>query len=430
MEAEKNKISRVITPVITIIITSIILGFAFQAISPNFSQRGDALKEYDPIARSLADGTGFWNNGEPTARVAPGYPFLLSIIYKFGGGYEAMFILQVFMLAGIGVISYFIAKKFLSSKFAFFAALNIIAWPYLVLYTKLILTEILFIFLFTAAIYALLELIDKKNTKWAILAGVLLGLAALVRPVILLLPFWLTGIALLNLAKNTLSRVSNPERARWSDRSRTERGMRPLGGLAGAAAESEGVFLAKPLLVILAFLLVLAPWTIRNYIQFNTLIPITSGLQYSVSRGYETLDYTKNAPALKLGEVTLKDNILARVKNIYLFWNPGAGGTNAQLLLNQSKLYGAAFVVYKIIFILTVILALLPFALKFKQINLLFEPFDKNRLLLLSIILYFWTMHIFLYPYPRYTLPIMPLVIILAWTSIWFLWHKYKIKVL
>jgi hypothetical protein len=38
----------------------------------------------------------------------------------------------------------------------------------------------------------------------------------------------------------------------------------------------------------------------------------------------------------------------------------------------------------------------------------------KEVLLLWSVIFYFWAFHTIFYPYPRYTLPVMPLVILLA----------------
>ncbi len=364
---------------------SSIIGVTFNILTPDFPLNRDTINHYHPIAESIRDGTGFGERGEPTARVAPGYPFFLSLIYRAGGGFEAARIVQIFILAGISLFGYLIAKRFVARNFAFLAALNIAAWPYLLLYSKLILTEVLSIFFLIAAVYALINFYEKPSTKTAILSGAMLGITALTRPLVLLLPFWLVGLALLfAILFRRMRRVTYE----WK----------------------------KYFILLAVFILTLSPWTIRNFLEFNAFIPIAGGLEDSVKRAYERLDYTKGSKVLKPGEATILDNARARLKNIYLFWNPGAGGTNAELLLKQNRLFGAAFLIYKIIFILTVALAALGLYLERK----------KTAILLGVVILYFWAVHVILYPYPRYTLPIMPLVIILAWLAISLLWNRIR----
>ena len=47
------------------------------------------------------------------------------------------------------------------------------------------------------------------------------------------------------------------------------------------------------------------------------------------------------------------------------------------------------------------------------------------------IVAYFWLLHTLLYPYPRYTLPLIPIVILLAFYSIYNLpWKKTKNMIL
>lgn len=346
---------------------AITIGVIFSILTPEFPLNRDTIHHYHPIAKSLAEGTGFAENGQPTARVAPGYPFFISLIYRARGNFETVRFAQIFILGGTAVLAYLIARKLVPKKFAILAALNVAVWPYLLLYTQLILTEVLFTFSLVAATYSLAKFHAKPTKKIALLSGLLLGLAALVRPVAMFLPLWIIVMG-------------------WK----------------------------KWLIVLAVFILVLAPWTIRNYMQFNTFITVAGGIEDSIKRAYERLDYTKGSKVLKPGEATILDNVKARLKNIYLFWNPGAGGTNAELLLKQNQLFGVAFLVYKIIFILTVFLAALA----------LFAKREKTIILLGIIIFYFWAVHVMLYPYPRYTLPIMPLVIILAWVAINFLWNR------
>jgi hypothetical protein len=367
------------------IVCGLIIGFAFLYLAPDFPIRSDTLSFYHPIAQNLADGNGFTIDGNPTARVAPLYPFLLSIIYTMGGDFYSMYILQVFLLAGIGAISFLIAKKFIPPIFAFLASLNITAWPYLLLYTKFALTEIVFIFFLIWSVFYLLKFIGGPSVKNGVFAGLMIGLATLTRPTTLLFPFWifmaLTGLGLFLKYK----KISFPGYKQW-------------------------------LLMIVAFVLVISPWTIRNFILFGEIIPITSGLEETTNRAYETLDYTQGSQIKE--NPTLRDNIFARIKNVYLFWNPGAEGTNAEFLLSKSGLFSVIFLLYKIIFISIAILALSSFLLPKK---------NPHLIILLITILYFWAIHTILYPYPRYTLPIIPLAIILSWITIYELW-KIKLK--
>lgn len=368
-------------------IISIVVGFTFHAVTPDFPMRGDTQTFYDPIAKNLAQGTGFWLNGEPTARVAPAYPFILSLIYRLGGGFNEMLILQIFILAGIAVFGYLIANRIISSrKFAFLAALNIALWPYLLLYSKLALTETLFVFLLVAAIHALTVFSQTPSVKNAVLAGSIMGFATLTRPLILFLPLYIIGLATLAaiiFRRNDILRESK----KWA-------------------------------LALAIFFLVLAPWTARNFIQFDKLIPITSGLSASLNRAYVTLDYTEGTPALSPEKATIFDHVISRAKNIYLFWNPGTNGSNADLLSEKNSLFNLAFLLYKIIFILTVSLSAFAFIIS--------KLHRRQTVLLLGfVILYFWIIHTILYPYPRYTLPIMPSVIILAWASIYYIYNEY-----
>jgi len=382
MVYDKNKLFNIVI----VAVVALAAGYIFLSLAPDIPVRGDTVSYYHPIAESLASGQGFWINNEPTARIAPGYPFLLSLVYRLGGGFYEMYILQIFFLAGIGIITYLIARKFLPEPFSLIASLNIIVWPYLLLYTKLILTEITFILFLLLALHSVLRFSEKQSFKNALLAGCLLGLAALIRPIGLLLPFWIVG------ASVAYSYFFD-KRYIWSN-------------------------WKKMVVILAAFAIVLSPWTIRNAIQFGAFIPVASGLSDSIYRGYESLDYTLGSQALEKGEVTIADNVVARVRNIYLFWNPGAGGTNAELFIQENQLFGLAFGVYKIIFLLTVLLAFL--ALLFKK--------SKGMFILASIVLYFWIIHTILYPYPRYTLPTIPLVIIFSWIAISHLWQKIYLK--
>jgi 4-amino-4-deoxy-L-arabinose transferase-like glycosyltransferase len=352
------------------------IGNFYLEFMPAFPLTGDAV-DYDIIAQNLTRGQGYaLENGIPTSRRAPGYPFFLAGIYGlFGHNHEIVKIFQILLLAGIGIIVYLIAKKYLKLSMAvsFLASIITVFWPYFILYSTLILTEILFTFFLFLSVYFLLKFCKEKTYKTGLILGAVLGITMLIRPCILLLPVWLCIFLFIFLKMNKKS-------FEWK----------------------------KIILFVLIAFLIISPWTIRNFLQFNSFIPISSGLDQSLSRAFVKYDYTQDSTALKPGEAGLKTLVSARIKNIYLFWNPGAEGERAQTLIEKYPWINSLFSLYKILFLTIVGLALL--SLKFIK--------RKKIFLLWAVIFYFWALYIILYPYPRYTLPVMPLVILLALFSL------------
>lgn len=359
---------------LVILFISISIGFFYAQFSPDFSISNDALRHYFPIAQNLSQGLGFRDaEGLLTSRVAPIYPSLLSLVYRFSNNFQNILIIQIFFLAGIGICGFLISKTYFNEQISFIIAMNIVFWPYILFYTKLYCTEIIFIFLLLISIYYILESIKKNIKRDYIIAGILLALATLTRPVTLLLPFW---IPLLFCAKNKLKK--------------------------------EKFYKHHWIIFITAFILTISPWTIRNFAEFQTFIPVAGGLDCAISKAYNTYNYQENLMLIEEENKTYLTHISARIQNIYLFWNPGASGENTKLLQKKYEKIALLIICYKIIFLVT--LALAFFSIKF---------FFKNEKIfaLWIIIFYFWLLHIILFPYPRYTLPIIPLIIILSWFS-------------
>lgn len=367
---KKDKINILLIVVLTLIVGGLCLKFL-----PSFPVISDA-ERYDTIALNAVQGKGLTYNNEPTIE-PPGYPFFLSGIYwLFGHNYQIVKFIQFLLLAGIGIIIYFIGRKFLNfpPSVAFLSSLTLILWPYFILYTNFIVTEILFIFLLLLSIYFLLTLFKDPSLKNSLILGGLLGLVTLVKPIPLLLPFWMVFFLWIFF------------RPTW-----------------------KKTYFFKLAIILIVFVAVLTPWIIRNYLHFNQFIPISGHLSNVIERAYVKLDYTEGSQVLKPGEADLKTVILARLKNIYLFWNPGAGGAHAKTLKEAFPIMGTLFYVYRILFF--AILSLAFWSLRWIRQN-------KEIALFWMIIFYFWAFHTVFYPYPRYTLPIIPLVIMLAWFSI------------
>ena len=342
-----------ITPVLFICLTAGIGLFALFLL-PRYPIISDSA-DYDNAALTLLQEKKFLPSGG--VLYPPGYLFFLAIIYAvFGHNYDAVYIIQFLLLGGIGTIVYFIGKNRLqfSDKQAVIVSIVTIGWPYFILYPMLLMSEILFIFLFLLFVYYFL---DSK-----IISGLFLGLATLTRPVILFLPFWLIFFAFLF---------------------------------------AQRISIKKQLIL---FLIIIFPWIIFTYINSGKIIPVASNLPIVLEKAYKTLGYEEEFQNSAPAEINLQTIVVSKLKNIYLFWNPGAGGYQAEAVTEKYAQARYLFLLYKTAFF--IILGLAFISLKFWK--------TKEIFFLWTIILYFWLLHTILFPFPRYTLPVIPLVIILA----------------
>ncbi len=196
-------------------------------------------KDYDAIGRSLANGTGFEVNHSPDTFRPPGYPFFLAAIYTIGGpGYAAVKIVQSVIGALTCLMILLIGEQLFSKRVGVIAAVIAAAYPLLVAYTGFLLSETLFVFLSVVFLYALVRLREDQARRWVVVAGLVLGLMNLTRPVTLFLPvllfFWLW--------------------VEWGTKRR--------------AAVIAGM-------LALLMMVPIVPWTVRNYMVTHSLILIT-----------------------------------------------------------------------------------------------------------------------------------------------------------
>jgi hypothetical protein len=186
-------------------------------------------RRYINLARTLAQGAGMSVDGIPTASVTPGYPLFLATLSWMGivtpigiglvqcvlGGLTCVLISQ--LSARLGGRSTSVLAGILSA-----------GYPHLIFWTGYLLTETLFVLGVVGSLVAVARFTERPSMMRAMLAGICLGLAALVRPVILVfagvVPVW------------------------WCWRNRST-GLRAL---------------RKGVAIFAGLLIVLAPWVIRN----------------------------------------------------------------------------------------------------------------------------------------------------------------------
>ncbi len=190
-------------------------------------------RAYDMLARSLREGQGFAIQGQPTAYVTPGYPLFLVGLDSVGiADAFRVGIVQCLLGALTCVLVAIIGAHLGGRRVGFTAGLISAVYPHLIFWTGYLLTETLFVFMAMASLVVLIKWRESPSQKRILIAGLLLGLAALVRPQIL-------GFAILVPVWMVISRTTRAQALR-----------------------------AVPVL-LLGVLIPLAPWTLRNYWMFG-----------------------------------------------------------------------------------------------------------------------------------------------------------------
>jgi len=187
----------------------------------------------------ISQGRGYHAHGAPSAFWPVGYPlFLAGLFSVFGRSILAARIANILLYTGILALSYGLAQRlFRSVRTARLTLLLLTFYPNHIAYSSLVASEILFTFLMLLGI-AVLLLADTRFLM-SLLAGAIFGLACLVRPQLLPLPaafvFLLLG-------------AGRPFR-------------KTLLTLAGVYA---------------ALVIVLLPWTLRNYRAFGHFVFVST----------------------------------------------------------------------------------------------------------------------------------------------------------
>ena len=135
---------------------------------------------YDGIAQDVLTKGTYTYLGEET-EIEPGYPYFLVGIYKvFGHNYDTVRIIQILLFALLVCIIFILTRELFGIRVALGASVLTASFYALANQAGLIQRETLFTFLLVLLIFCLHK---TKNTrfKWWILAGIILGLATLVK---------------------------------------------------------------------------------------------------------------------------------------------------------------------------------------------------------------------------------------------------------
>jgi 4-amino-4-deoxy-L-arabinose transferase-like glycosyltransferase len=225
----------------------------------NYSlQLGDL---YDLIGTNLAQGNGYrvdTQMGETMLR-EPGHPLLIAAVFKMWGyGVQGPRLACIVLAFGAALILLRLAREITGDS-----TIGVIAALLFLLYPATLVAEaragvempcVLTVLLFMLALY---RAVDKGGMLWYGVAGVLLGVASLVRSEVFLFPAFLLPYFLF-----------------------TSRGW-----------GQRGHAVLRMLVLGVATLVTIAPWIIRNYLLVHTFVPTATLAGVAAQEGLYTCEH-------------------------------------------------------------------------------------------------------------------------------------------
>lgn len=154
----------------------------------------DFFSYYNPVAQSFLQGKGLTlNSGEFGTQYPPGFPLFLAGSYAIA---DALHVDRMNLVIGANlglmtvacILVFATARRLFSPAIAAFSALLWSTYIFNLWLIKQPNSEVPFLPLFVGAVYSLIVYFEKPQLRIVALCGLLLGLAALIRPTVILLP--------------------------------------------------------------------------------------------------------------------------------------------------------------------------------------------------------------------------------------------------
>ncbi len=212
------------------------LGFvvriSFQAVVGFETPPVDDASQFDTVAWSVSQGGEFVTPGGVHSSRAPGYSYLLAGVYfVFGHNWPAARMIQALLGAATCAVLVSLGSRLYDATTGVIAGTTYALFPYAVFWSATLLSEPLCTLLALVATWLLLRA-ENQGWGWMAAWSVACGLTTLTRP----------NLALLFVFGLPLVLFRHPHRGR------------------------------RGLYVTVIFLLVLLPWTVRNYVVHHRLV--------------------------------------------------------------------------------------------------------------------------------------------------------------
>jgi len=181
----------------------------------------------------------------------PGYPiFLAAIDQTVGSG--SIEIVQILTNSVSAILVFLIAATLFDTPTGTVTGTLTALSPQFAYYSGIVLPDELSTLPILAAVYFLIRAINKPDLKWSVLCGAAIGLSCWLRANALLLPLFVAGAAMLVFPKGTRLRF--------------------------AAA------------ILISFVVSISPITIRNYVVFDSFLPLSLGTGTTFIEGLGDMD--------------------------------------------------------------------------------------------------------------------------------------------
>jgi len=228
---------------------------------------------YDLIAKNLYQGYGYRvepGMGETMLR-EPGYPLLIAAVFKIRPySDQAPRVACIVLAFGAALLLLLLTRQITGDRtIGLIAALLFLLYPATLVSEARAGNELSCIFTILASILALYRAVEKGCVWWYGLAGLLLGVGALVRGEVLLFPL----IILAYLLYTAMG---------WEERGRTALRMVAFG---------TGVLVAT------------SPWIIRNYLLVHKFVPTATLAGVAAQEGLYTCEYLSQYESFRLAQM-------------------------------------------------------------------------------------------------------------------------------
>lgn len=237
--------NRALYPLLAVFLLALIIRavFVFHTAGMNLHYDSDY---FDEVARNILAGKGHIAydvmGADRQSLMAPLYPAFLAGLFLFGHSWLAVQLCQSVLGAMTCVLVYLVGKRLANPRVGCIASLASAMYPFLVVLTRELMSETLFIFVLTAWMWfvARQDFESLMTPKRQAISGILQGIFTLIRALTLLLPGWVLV---------------------WQ---------------ALQARRIGGKVLRASSVMVIFFVLTLIPWTIRNYVVHNAFVPVAT----------------------------------------------------------------------------------------------------------------------------------------------------------
>lgn len=352
---------------------------------------------YDDIARNVVEGNGYViHKGEaPNLWRAPLYPYFLALVYKLFGGNDLYVIpFQILFDSLTILVIYYLVKEIYDEKTGIITACAFTIYPFASYYTVHILSESMFTLLLTLVIYYLVKACRAESDKYLFFTGLLLGVLTLCRPSTQFFPLFIfIGLTLY-----------------YKNKAKAFRGF---------------------IILLTAFIITISPWVVRNYKVADRFVFLGTGGGYNLWLGNNLPTDGKDNDELAGKKLELLLNSISHIndgkgdqfeiENDKKFFKEAVRGFSENMadsfVLIIKKAFRFWFYIYhpdhrSYLFILIPLqaillsLALFGVYISIKEHRDIFFP--------IAIIIYFNMLHAAIVSTFRYSIPIMPYVIMFA----------------